>query len=259
MFGAEQGVLQSKALLRFIYRTVGEFKYPLRLRGYYLAKAASRLSHTPQAIWDAGSGAGQSSFYLTQRWPQSKLLGSDLDPQEVEHCDEIVNKAHIKNVNFCVENLLETTYDQQFDLVVSFDVLFLVDDVEKGMANMSRALRQGGEIILHTPAISKYTSPQFGLRRWLNKNRPLPSYLHVRLGLSKSELEQLCAKNGLHIEHLDYTFGELAMHAHTIYEQTRSRTLFILAAFPFLFLCGILDWYLPKNIGGGLLLHAKKL
>jgi len=53
MFGSEQAWVQSRASLQYLYRLIGEFRFPLRLRGYYLTRILP-IRFKPQSIWDAG-------------------------------------------------------------------------------------------------------------------------------------------------------------------------------------------------------------
>jgi hypothetical protein len=52
--------------------------------------------------------------------------------------------------------------------------------------------------------------------------------------------------------------GPLAMHAHTLYEFCRDRTILKLLSFFLLTPIGILDYYLPRKIGGSILIMAQK-
>lgn len=260
MFGSEQAALQVRVPLRFIYRLIGEYRYPLRLRNFYLKKNLPK-DFIPVNIWDAGCGGGHTTFFLAHHYPNATVIGTDINSNIVEQCKTILSREQTSNISFDICDAAEANLESTFDLIVCFEVLEHIDDYKKAIQKLSAALRPGGYLILHTPAAGKFQSSEFGLRRFAKLVHASPTLekgqYHVREGFQDVELEDCFIKNGLILE-IRRTFGPLAMFAHTIYERTRSRTLSMIITFPFLMGMGILDWYLPKREGGGLLVCAQK-
>jgi len=261
MFGSEQALIQSKTLLRIIYRLIGEFRFPIRLRGYYLAQVLPS-NFFPHTIWDAGCGAGHTSFYLMRRFSAAKLLGSDLNPEMVRQCSLIAEQDHLTRAEFVIGDLCEMKSEKEYDLVTCFEVLEHIEDYDAAISNLCSSLKPGGYLIVHTPSDTRFQEPQFGIRRFGRQshwsNTLEKGQFHVRPGFQLTDLVETIQRHQLAIERIEYTFGPLAMHAHTIYEFTRTRKPYMLATYGLLMGIGLLDWQFGRREGGGLLLLAKK-
>ncbi len=261
MFGSEQAALQTKLFLRSTYRCMGEYRFPLRLRNYYLNRSLLR-SYQPANIWDAGCGDGQSTFSLAKSYPSSEIIGTDISTNSIDRCKAILKKNPMDNVSFEVCDLIDTNYENYFDLIVCFEVLEHIEDYEVVIQKFSKALNPNGYLIIHTPAEGKFQASEFGFRKWAKSSKsPLikeKGQYHVRSGFRLADLVLSLEKYRLTPELTQYTFGPFAMLAHTIYELSRSRSLYMIGTFPFLYGIGLMDWYLPKKVGGGLLMRARK-
>lgn len=260
MFGSEQASVCEHPLLRLSYRLLGESRYPLRMRGTYLRKALMGFE-PPRTIWDAGCGTGQNTFMLRRMYPDAEIVGTDILDESIAICRQIAQRHGMTGLRFEQGNLLESQARDQFDLVVCFEVLEHIDDFQTALQRLADSLRHQGRLIVHTPAAGKYTGSSFGLRKL--RRRPQadtrePFQRHTRLGFEREVLHQALHQAGLEIEESRYTFGWLAMHAHTIYEITRSRTALRLLTFPFLMSLGIVDALRQPQDGGRLLICAKK-
>lgn len=215
MFGAEQATLQARLVSRLVYRPIGEYRFPIRLRWYYLKRVLQGVS--PARIWDAGCGNGQTTFSLAHRFPNAFLQGTDISQEHVAHCQSIAERQHLQHrMNFSQGDLTEVSYPDQFDLIVCFEVLEHIENFELAIHNLSQSLRRGGILIIHTPAQGKYQADDFGLRKLTLHKRPLSSpclkgQYHVRPGFEPHDLIAECKRNDLVINKVAYTFGELAI------------------------------------------------
>lgn len=261
MFGSEQSFIQTRKTLRFIYRIFGEYRFPLRLRNYYLCQSLP-LNFQPKNIWDAGCGRGHTTFSLAKLYPDSLVVGTDINSKAVELCSQILRQSQYRNVSFHKRDLIESDFKNAFDLIVLFEVLEHIEDYQAVIQKLNCALRPGGYLLLHTPAEGKYQADDFGLRRFSRQPKMQPmqeqGQYHVRSGFQISDLISCMKQNCLDVELADYTFGNLAMLAHTAYEYTRSHTFYTLIIFPLLFILGIIDWHLPHREGGGILIRVQK-
>lgn len=264
MFGSEQALVQPRVSLKYLYRLIGEYRFPLRLRGYYLTEAIP-LGFSPKTIWDAGCGAGHTTFFLARRFPAARVTGTDLNPRLVAWCRQIARLSNTYRIDFAVQDLTESWFENAYDLVVCFEVLEHITDYDRAIQNLSLALRTGGYLIVHTPAAGRFQAPDFGLRRFSSKpNTPSPAHekgqFHVRPGFRLKDLIQSLQHHGLEIDSAKYTFGPLTMFAHTLYELTRSRSFYMVVTYPFLMGIASLEWHLSRSRqdGGGLLVWARK-
>lgn len=262
-FGSEQASIQSRWPVRLLYRLIGEFRFPLRLRAYYLRKALP-TGFQPEKVWDAGCGDGHSSFYLARRYPQAEVLGTDMRRESVGRCQRIAQQSGLYNVSFWCSDLVAdpAASPQGCDLIVCFEVLEHIHDFQNALCVLAGSLKAGGLLLIHTPAAGRFQSATYGLRRYFQEadhRDPEAGQYHVRLGFELSALAKAVENAGLTVIQADYTFGSIAMLAHTIYEVMRSRSkLGQLSVLPALMAIGWLDAQRKHPEGGGLLLAARR-
>lgn len=96
---------------------------------------------------DAGSGMGDDTEYLAQRFPNLTLLSLDLS------LGVHVTQKRVKefpNVHLLRASLLQLPLkDQLADFVYSYGVLHHTEDPEKGFDEAARVIKPGGRVILY--------------------------------------------------------------------------------------------------------------
>jgi SAM-dependent methyltransferase len=223
-FGAEQYVVEQTASGRWARRLLGELHYGVRLRGYYLARALNGLDDV-QAILDAGCGYGQTAFYLRRRFSRAYVRGVDICPESVAHCQQIARYLGYADIDFALADLTTYSDGKTYDLIVCFDVLEHILDWEVALLRLVSLLRPGGWLVIHTPHRGRFQNSAFGLRRWFrSREETIPAVRqgHVREGFLPEDFCML-EHFGLTYE-VTYTFGPLAMWAHTLFEAYRGRS-----------------------------------
>lgn len=261
-FGSEQGLVQPRYLLRLIYMIFGEFRYPIRLRAAIFRRSFPKHFY-PKAVWDAGCGEGQTSFWLAKHFPHARIIGTDLRKENVERCDYIAQYLRRGNISFMQKDILEGRL-QGIDLIVCIEVLEHIDKYNDALKIFSGSLVPGGFLVIHAPADNSFQSPTWGLRKFIHskKNEAIShekGQYHIRSGFNLDELIGKIDALGFQIVIKKYTFGPIAMFAHNIYEWTRSRTKIwqIITLWP-LIAMGYLDLWLSFPNGGGILIVAQK-
>lgn len=261
MLGREQAWDQPKPALRWAYRAVGEFRYPVRMRARYMLGWVPR-EFQPRAVWDAGCGAGELAFELARRYPRAWVLATDLNDAWVRRGRALAERAHVPNLWFEREDLRAVGHPGAFDLVVCCDVLEHVDDDRAAARHLAESLTARGHLVVHVPARGRFQSPRLAFRRW--KRPPAadaaglePGSAHVREGYTPDGLLSLLEACGLRVHRWRWTFGPLAMWAYTLHEVLEQRRLaYCAAALPLLMAAGALDDLLPHRDGAGVLVSA---
>jgi 2-polyprenyl-3-methyl-5-hydroxy-6-metoxy-1,4-benzoquinol methylase len=100
-------------------------------------------------VADIACGTGYGTQMLAEAGAQS-VHGMDLSAEAVEFCRENCN---IPNVTFSVANAqkLAAIGDCEFDLIVSFETIEHLPEVEAYIDEMARILRPGGRLLVSTP------------------------------------------------------------------------------------------------------------
>ena len=262
VFGSEQGFIQSRFLLRLAYTSLGEFRYPLRFRWILLRRSLPK-DFFPKVVWDAGCGEGQTSFWLSKHFPNARIIGTDIKEENVEYCEHITRYLKRSNTTFISKDVIEGV-PQVVDLIVCFEVLEHIENYGNALQSFSDSLVPGGYLMIHAPAANSFQSGTWGLRRFVHPEIKTTSLhdqgqYHVRPGFNLEELAGEIENLGFHVLKKNYTFGFIAMFAHTIYEWTRSRSKIwqIVTLWPLLGL-SYLDMWISFPIGGGVLIVAQK-
>jgi 2-polyprenyl-3-methyl-5-hydroxy-6-metoxy-1,4-benzoquinol methylase len=100
-------------------------------------------------VADIACGTGYGTQMLAKAGAQS-VHGMDLSVEAVEFCRENYNAP---NVTYSVANAqkLAAIGDSEFDLVVSFETIEHLPEVEAYVEEMARILRPGGRFLVSTP------------------------------------------------------------------------------------------------------------
>jgi len=128
----------------------------LLLRTWHIKKELRKLKNTigPNAnILDAGAGFGQYSYYLSSLSKGWMILGVDIKKEQVDDCNLFftkINKAD--KVKFKYADLTEFDRSNEFNLILSVDVMEHIEDDVKVFKNMHKSLIPGGALLISTPS-----------------------------------------------------------------------------------------------------------
>lgn len=167
------------------------------LRSLYFRKIMDKYKFKLKYVLDAGCGYGYYSFYLAKKYPHVFIDACDLDSVVINENKYIQNRMRLKNLNFFELSLTQLSVSNKYDMVISVDVIELIEDDQKVTMNISRALKKGGYFLLHTP---KKNPSTFNSLKVNCLDR-------VRDGYTKKELYQLLEGNGFQIIENINTFG----------------------------------------------------
>ena len=170
----------------------------------YLRWALSQMPIEPRVILDAGSGTGDHSIYLAQRFPRARVLGVDVDAERVNRCRAAVQRMGLDNVTFEVGDLTQLTRTESFDLVLSIDVLEHIPEQASAVRHLGHALRKGGWFFFHVPTVRPRPVP---LDRWLGGFHEWAEREHLADERSADEFLDVVRQAGLTIVHHRKTFG----------------------------------------------------
>lgn len=137
-----------------------------------------------RSFLEVGCGTGFVLEAIRRRYKEAELHGSEYFEEGLVHARQRVPSASFRQID-------ATTMDdiERFDVIGAFDVLEHIEDDEKVIANLSRAIMPGGVLLL--------TVPQ---HRWLWS--AMDEYAcHVRR-YSRDELVSKVRRAGLDVEYV---------------------------------------------------------
>ena len=256
-------VVRDNAVLRVLfYKTLGL----MFLREWHVKRELRRLFHSSRLLrmMDAGCGFGQYSYFCATRFPGINILAVDVKEGQIADCSSFFRKKNLTKVEFAVEDLSKSTHNNEFDLVLSVDVMEHIEDDVRVFHNIHRALKQGGALLVNTPSNlggSDVHSPED------------ESFVgeHARVGYGADEMRLKLESVGFKIEKIKYTYGRAGTAAwrlgikYPMLVLNASNLFFILLPFYYMAVLPIvlplmyLDYVSTGKQGTGLLVVARKL
>jgi 2-polyprenyl-3-methyl-5-hydroxy-6-metoxy-1,4-benzoquinol methylase len=256
-------IRKSPILRRLFYYVLG----CVFLREKYVKRELRRIASSGKIIddiWDAGSGYGQYSWFCAKLFPHANILGTDVKDEQVSDCSLFCKKMKLDRCRFEVGDLEKASYDSQFDLILSVDVMeHIVDDVAV-FGNFSRSLRPGGLCVINTPSRKPDSIPKDADH--------IDSVVaeHVREGYTPDEIRRKLSDTGLETKKITFTYGDNGARAWRLLQGHPMRWLdtrrWILPVMPLYYVVAYpIAWYwmrrdlaVQNQWGGGLLVVAEK-
>lgn len=141
------------------------------------------FSHSRQFL-EIGSGTGVVLSGIHSEFPDMNIMGSDMYPQGFSYA-----KARVPDAVFLQMNACSIPFEDEFDVVGAFDILEHIQEDEKALQEIYKALHKGGGIVL--------TVPQY---MWLWSDQDKAAF-HVRR-YSQTELKRKLESAGFSIVHI---------------------------------------------------------
>lgn len=158
----------------------------------------------PRRILDAGCGRADHSLFLARLFPEAQIVGIDIDAPMIERNRDTAKRLGLTNVEFRVQDLTTLESVDEFDVIVSIDVLEHIVEQQKALDNLARALRRGGHSFYHVPTVREKPVP---FSRGLKEFHEWGEREHLADELSAAEFTARVAGSGLDVVRSERTFG----------------------------------------------------
>lgn len=237
------------------------------LRSWYVRRELKNLrknfGEKPMEIYDAGTGFGQYSYFMSQKLNTVNILSVDVKEDWINDAKFFFGKLKINNVEFKTEDLLQINHNQKFDLILCVDVMEHIAEDEQVFQNFYKALKPNGFLLINSPSI-------FGGSDVHSDEDESFIGEHARVGYSKEDLESKLHPLGFETYKCRYTYGfwgDKAWRLGIKYPMIMlniSKIFFIvlpfyyLFTFPFTFIMMQIDFNSANKVGSGINFIAKK-
>jgi SAM-dependent methyltransferase len=240
----------------------------LLLRSWHIRKELKRwIKPENPVILDAGSGFGQYTHTLARMFPDSLIKGVDVKEEQILDCNQYFLKLGLNNrVIFEKADLTKYVEEDQFDLILSVDVMEHIEEDVQVFKNFYKSLRTHGMLLISTP------SDQGGSGTHEHGTDGVSGFIeeHVRDGYNIEEIKEKLREAGFSEIHARYQYGapgniswKLSMKI-PITLLGISKLFFILLPFyylvtyPFSALLNWIDLAMEHKKGTGLIVSAYK-
>ena len=217
------------------------------------------------AIFDAGSGFGQYTYWLFSKNSNYRILAVDVKEEQVADCNRFFNSIGAQNVSFSIEDLTVYQKDDSFDLILSVDVMeHILEDVTV-FRNFHRSLKQGGMLLISTPSDQGGSDVhESGDTSFIEE--------HVRDGYNIKEIEDKLRSAGFNKISCRYSYGSpgkiswrLSMKYPILFLGSVPKVIgylilpfYFIVAYPVAFLLNYTDTVTNHKTGTGLIVKAWK-
>lgn len=239
----------------------------LLLRSWHIRRELRQLKKEgfkPGDIADAGSGFGQYVYYLSRKYPGSRITGLDIKQEQVDDCNQFFTSIGKQGqVTFAYADLTSMDHREAFDLVLSVDVLEHIEDDRGVMKHIYKSLNPGGYLLISTP------SDQGGSDVHHEHDESFIDE-HVRDGYGVEEIDEKLRSAGFREISVMYSYGrpgkiswKLSMK-YPILMAGASKLLLLLLPFyylvvyPFCFFLNMADARGRHDTGTGLIVKCRK-
>lgn len=215
------------------------------------------------SILDAGSGFGQYSYWLSNKFSKAKILSVDVKEEQVADCNKFFFEIGKTNIKFEVADLTKFVQANKFDLALSVDVMeHILEDVQV-FKNIHASLKQGGMLLISTP------SDQGGSDVHEDNEGSFIGE-HVRDGYNIKEIEDKLKQAGFSKVEPRYVYGspgKISWRLSMKYPMTLLNTsklffmilpFYYLLAYPISYVLNYLDVHTVHKSGTGLIVKAWK-
>jgi len=152
------------------------------------------------SIYDAGTGYGQYSYFMAKKLKPCSIYAVDVKGKWIEDCKFFFRKQKLDNVKFGIEDLTSINHENEFDLILSVDVMEHIENDLKVFENFYKALKPDGFLLINTPSI-------YGGSDVHEKGNESFISEHARDGYSFKELWEKLSPRGFTPFRARYTYG----------------------------------------------------
>jgi 2-polyprenyl-3-methyl-5-hydroxy-6-metoxy-1,4-benzoquinol methylase len=259
LYGTEKAAGEADWKRRLGYRLFGEMHVPGRLRIWHVIRELRRLGlwrNRPLSLLDAGGGEGAFAYYAARRFPAWKVVVADNEQHTLERGRRIQSSLGLGNLHVLEADLLRMEDENAYDVIICSDVLEHIEDDERVVRNLARALRPGGHVILTSPGVPQ--PKHLPIVAWREKRIGFTpaDYGHVRQGYSDSDLARILSAAKLEVDRIRWTFGRFGTVMFDVFFVTgdsRPNPAVYALLFPFYMGLSLLDVTLPIRHGAGIL------
>ena len=257
-------VIKKYPKLRILFYLVLDIMF---LRSWYVRRELRSLrkifNHQEVEIYDAGTGYGQYSYFMSKNLSPCKIYAVDVKEEWIKDGHDFFKSENINNVNFGIEDLTKIEHKNRFDIIVCVDVMEHIEEDVKVFENFYRALKKGGYLLINTPSI-------YGGSDVHDESDESFVGEHARVGYSEEDLENKLKPIGFSVYRSRFTYGFWGDKAwrlgikYPIMLVNISKFFLILLPFyflitlPFTLIMMYIDYSSENKIGAGITFIVKK-
>jgi 2-polyprenyl-3-methyl-5-hydroxy-6-metoxy-1,4-benzoquinol methylase len=176
----------------------------LLLRSWHVRKAIRKIAPSfPEnaSMLDAGSGFGQYTWRMSSLHKKWKICAIDINQEQVNDCNDFFTRTgRSEKVSFETGDLTLLNRENQFDFILTVDVMEHIEKDEMVFSNFYKSLKNNGILMISTP------SDQGGSDVHDDEGHSFIDE-HVRDGYGTDEIDRKLKGAGFSKVDAGYTYG----------------------------------------------------
>jgi ubiquinone/menaquinone biosynthesis C-methylase UbiE len=163
----------------------------------FAMKVIDDIKISPSAkVLDLGCGDGLITSKLAELAPNGHVIGTDISAQMIAHASK--KYSGYRNLEFMQMDARKNIFENQFDLITSFNALHWVKDQKAALAGISRAAAPGAKIVLllsHKKSLYHHILDKIcSAKPW---DKHFSDYVNPRSFFEKNNYENMLKQSGL--------------------------------------------------------------
>lgn len=195
---------QSVGLRKMFYKLLDM----LLLRSWHVRKELKKWKAPENpVVLDAGSGFGQYTYRMAKYFPKALIKAVDVKEEQVADCNQFFLKSGLNDrVIFEKADLTKFVEPEQFDLVISVDVMEHIEEDVKVFENFYASMKENGMLLISTPSDQGGSDAHDHDHDHDDINGFIDE--HVRDGYNIDEIKEKLQKAGFKNIHARYQYGK---------------------------------------------------
>ena len=143
---------------RLVARVMGSPEIGLRTRTLHVVRAAE--AERGRSVLDAGCGAGFTTLTLASRNPALRIVGVDVNDEQIDRARAIAAANELTNASFVPS--FGAAGSNDFDVALCVDTIEYVSDPLLFLETIRDRLAPGGALLLHCRRTHRCRAPRGG-------------------------------------------------------------------------------------------------
>ncbi len=243
-------------LKQAVRRSIGEPYVGKRLKLRSVSRELRRMALKPSSILDAGAEDATFVYWLADRFPSATVTATDIDAAAMQVCETARPERYASSVRFRA-GTFDDLPPESYDLVTAFDVLEHIEDDRQALADLFRALKPDGTLLVHVPR-DQWRRSDGVIERVPDDEAWRVNPGHVRFGYSPDGLAELVRTAGFEVLDTQTWVRQWGVRAFSFYARVERVVPLRLVSVPFTDIAALLDRRRPADEGNTVWLRARR-
>jgi len=195
---------------KVLFHVLGQDFIGAAIRVAHFSKAMKKIEMRVKKgrFLDAGCGTGDFSFYIAEKFRDSKIDAVDVVEKTIKDNEKIKKRLGIQNIRFHMKDLLSLGYKDKYDFVFMIGTMIYFNHEQnmKILKNICRAIKEKGYFYIDVPQSNFYAVNIIPIKHYKKEDEQLAKENKgVLYGIE--DLKKILESLGMQVIDIHYSFG----------------------------------------------------